>query len=984
MSYSQKIKTLLQKMKKIKNYNNSQKNSNISRNYVIENNNIPLIDEEICINNMKRYPIKKYKNRYQTSNEKKHNDLKNNHMHLYENKDYKNNKKYKFNNNFIIETNYENNNLYKNRSNIISLSNKNNTNNIITDEKKLLFNKLIHINTDNSNNNIINIYTSNHKTRNLSNSEDEIHYNQNILSNNAIYLSGANKNKTKLSSYILKNKNNELKIYTNNTSPLNFSSFYSKKNFSSKLSKNIDITNVNNSYKNISSRIVKRQPIKSLSELFNEERNNKITNNLNCNNTNTNCKYLKKKLLMDDKNYKIIYDNEDKKNKFKRNCNSTSNLRERDNHSGGKIILALDENSSRRKSRKIKNKNYYIIKIQSLWRGYMLRKLIKITKELFLLFIPFINKIKKGFNNHKKKYFLTFKKNINKYFIKYSNNKNISYNNNNNNKIKKKTVLYSKNDNNIKKGKFMKKYITTAPLLNKDINLKKKINVREKKYEPKINDIRKIKIDNIFYQKKKLSFNKYEGDNNKILLNDNKRNISNFNLKKYNYNLPNKRLIKRTSYKRFYNVSPDYRNIELNINNSCKNSIYEQRNNLNNYSSSISIFFQTQFPKINSLKNLVYVNKNKKPKNSIKSDIFEKIKIKIFNNFYLTLYKCIKKSILRFYWNKLLYKLKQKQNNAITLYNLKKRNILKSIIINITNKIKKHYFRKYRENILVEKIKKKLFYLTDYSRTKSNIFHLNNKNNVNRSQKLKDIFLKYKQKSIIYHYFSNWKMKIYYNFIQIDFPLSSTRSKYSKQNINYINKIINSDIDEFKESNKKQQQKLIYKKNSSNYFRKNESSPLNKYITQSQSYANDFFSPYDNNDNNHFTKYNKKFLTNQNSLINNRNQKSNYFYSKKIFPKNKLRRIIDNINIKKEKYKFFNLWKTKLNNKRKYIKVNNRFSFLKNKFLKYFLVALKFFLQKEKGKISNKNSKGLALFIWYRKAFIMLKKNSKNSFLYMK
>ena len=969
MSYSQKIKSLLQKMKKLKINNNSQKNSNISRNYINDNKNTPLINAEICMNNMRRYPIKKYQNKFQTSNDNKYNDSNNNYI----NKDYKNNKKNKFNNNFIIETNYENNILrenndkniriyqsYKDNPNYINISNKNNSNNIITFEKRLLFDKLSHIKTDNSSSNI---YTSNYKVRNLSNSEDEIH-------NNAIYLSSSNKDKKKLSSYILKNKNKELKVYTNNTSPINFSSYFSKKNVSnnSKFKYKKNITNINDSFKNISSRIMKKQPIISLSELFSEEKNKNSFNNLS--NKKINYKYLKKKLLMVDDGYKIIYNNEDKKNKFKRNCNSTSNLRERDNHSGGKIILALDENSSRRKSRKkTKNNNYYIIKIQSFWRGYILRKLIKITKELFLLFIPFINKIKKEFDKHKKKYFLIFKKNLKKYLTKKSPNiKDIP---NNNNKIKKKIILYNKNDNNIKNKKFMKKYITTAPILDS----KKRLNIKEKNIERKMNDIMRIKIDNTFYQKKKLSFNKHEANKNKIFLKDNRKNTSTFNLKKYKYILPNKGLIKRTSYKRFYNVSPDFRNIELNINNkSLKNSLYEQKNNLNNYSSSISIFFQTQFPesKINSLKNLVYVNKNKKPKNSIRSDIFEKIKIKIFNNFYLTLYKCIKKSMYRFYWNKLSFKLNQ--NNKIILNNEKKSHILNSIITKITYKIKKYYFRKYRENILIEKIKTKLFYLTDYSRTKSNIFKNKNKKIINRIQKLIDIYMKYKNKTIINHYFSIWKMNIYYNFIKIDFPLSTTRSKYSKQNIHcYINKIINFNIDEFKDPN--EQKKLIYKKNNSNYMRKNERIPINAYLTQSQSYANHFFSPYNNIK---FPKYNKKHITNQNSLLNNSNNNLNYYYSKKVFPKNKFKKILDNINIKKEKIKYFNLLKTKLNNKRKYIKVNNRFSFYRNKFLKYFFISLKLFLQKEK--VNNKNKIGLALFVWYRKTFIIYKRNKNNYF----
>ena len=819
MSYSQKIKNLLQKMKEKKNYNkyNQKKKINIPKNGEINKdyaNNIPLINEENYLNNRKKISFKNNKNIYLISNDKNYNDSNIQYIKLSD-KNYLSNRKIKFNNNFIIETSYDkykskinDNNNINNKNININNSSKNNSssitwnnqsNNYINynkkDEKKLLLNKINHFNSDNKNISIIS--TSYHKIKRFNNSEDEIHNNKNRINNNVVYFSGmnSNKNKTKnkISSYILKDINNDSKIVSAyNTSPIEYSSIYiknSQKRFSneSQVKDNYNnIINRNNNIKNINSRIVKRHPFKSISELFIEDKNENIYANLT---DRTKSKIIKKKLLISDKDFNNQYDNDDEEKNnilkiLKRNFNSSSNLRESDNHSGGKIILTMSRNSLKRKSRrKMKNDAHYAIKIQSFWRGYMLRKLIKITKELLLLFNPFINKIQKHFNNCKKKYYLYFIGNIKQYILnKSSNNKNIL---SNDNKIKYNKILYNKHNNNIKSEKFMKKTISSAALLNTKNGLKKNININDIKNSNKMNDIREIKIDNIFYHKKKLSFNKTENDS-KTAINEDKTKMKNLNRKNnFNYNLSNKRFFKKSSIKKFYNVSPDFRNIELNIKNPLKHNIYEHtNNNLNNYSSSISIFFQTQFPenKVNSLKNLVYINKNKKPKYNIKSDIFEKIKIKIFKNFYLTLYKCLKKSAYRFYWNKLLLKLKKSKTNI--LYNVQKTNILKVIINKISNKIEKYYFRKYRENILVEKIKSKIFYLTDYSRANNTVFNSKQKNILknytNRLQPLLNIYQKYNKKFLMKNFFSKWKMKIHYNFIQIEYPLSTTRNYFSK------------------------------------------------------------------------------------------------------------------------------------------------------------------------------------------------------------
>ena len=924
MSYSQKIKNLLHNMKNSNNYyKNNQKNNNISRNCAIYKTNTPLIIEENNFNNIKLYPYKKYVSKNQTSNGNDSGVM--NYIPLYENGNYINNQRLKYNNNFIIETNYDGNksrlnnknintiNSSKQNYNFINMIDKNNNYinyNNITDDRNLLFHKINHTNINNPNN--CNIYFSYHKTKNLNNSDNEIHNNYLNGINNKNYLSRANSKKKKLSSYILKDPNNEVIIYTNNVPLYNLSSNRRKKYKSNpKLYNENYATDINNSYKNTSSRIIKRQQMKSLSELFNEEKySNSNKNILSYFTGKEKNKYLKHNLLKIDKGHNIIYDNDNKKTIFKRSYNSSGNIRERDNHSGGKIILALDENYSKRPV--VKNYNNYIILLQSFWRGYILRKLIKITKELFLLFVPFVNKIKKLFNKYKKYYFIDFKNKIKQYYIqKNFNNKNFPINN----RLKNHNqILFKKNsDINVKSQKYLKRNITTSALLNKNIQKKKYIENYEREENPKINDKNQLKINNIFYQKKRLPINGNENKN--ILINPGRAKLINSNIKqKNNSNIGGvRRLIKRTSYKKFSNVSPDYRNIQIKINNSSKYLLNDNKNTLNNYSSSISKYNQTRPEnRLSSINNLVYINKNQKPKhnfsNSIKNDMFEKIKIKIFNNFYLTLYKCIKKSIYRYHLNNLLNKLKQSIN--FCFINEEKRKKLKLLIINKFKKIKKHYFRKYRENILIEKIKTKLFYLTDYSSGKSTVFnskYSNLKNNLNKKEKnLLDIYIKYKIKNSIKKYFSFWKMYSNYNFIKIDFPLSSSRGKYVNQN--YSNKMFALNNNDLKSSNKNE----IFHKKNYNYIIKNDRSPIKENMIQSQSYADNFFSQNKKNIANN-TKYSKKKISNQNTRINNINQnKNSYYYNKNKFSSfNQIKKIFDKINNKNLVFKSFNKWKKK-------------------------------------------------------------------------
>ena len=575
------------------------------------------------------------------------------------------------------------------------------------------------------------------------------------------------------------------------------------------------------------------------------------------------------------------------------------------------------------------------------------------------MFFPFSNKIKKLFNKYKKNYFSLFKNNI----IQFYNHKYIIKKNSSNNKIKRKTILYNKNNNNAKSQKFIKKNINIDPLFQKDLN-KSKNNYNPITIEPKMNHIKQLKINNMLYHTKKSSLNNND-DKSRIMKNINrlKTNDPNLKIDSHNHN-SNRRLIKRTFYKKFSNVSPEYRNIELNINNnSLKNTIHQQKSkNLNSYSSSISIFFQTQLPesKINSIKNLVYISKNKKPRNSSKLDMFEKIKNKLINNFYLTICKCIKKYIHRIYWNILLFKLKY--NKKIDSYNENKRNILKSTIVNITNKIKKKYFRKYRENILIEKIKTKLFFLTDYSRNNYSVFnsqYINSKKKEkSKTRYLFNIYKKYNIKN----YFSVWKMNIYNNSYRITFPLYSTRSNYSKQNVeNYIKKLMKYNKDNNIDNIKKEKKQIIYKRNSN--VGKDEKITIKKNLTQSQMCIQNLISPIPTNK--HMTKkYSKKKISAKSTKINNIIHHSSHSYKNETrlsSTYNKIKKLFDKINNKKLQYMFFNVWKT--NVKKVFIKSSNKSLYYKTKFLKYFVLYLNFFLNDNKEIINNKILIGFYLFI---------------------
>ena len=987
MSYSLKIKNLLHNLKSANNtYSKVYSSSNISRNYdYINQDNLNNDDNYAKI--MKPYLHKRQKQKYNPAigYKTQKNRMIIGYAPLYEYNNFKNNKKkFIFNNNFVYETNYENskskmscqnNNNSSSQSNFNIIDNtnnlyfskykRNNSNYNLLKEKKLLQNKIKNINNDDINKN--NIYYSYHKNKNIE-INDYKKRNIGIGEYQSLrFLSRTNINKKKLSSYIIKDKSNEMESYnlmnSNNIPSLNFSS-YNSKNFNniSKINKDFYYTN-NNSCKSVR---MKRKPIKSLYELFDEENKAGIFSGLIDKNKN---KFLKHQLLRNDKRFDIS--NCD--NKLNRLNNSKigedgENLRERDNHSGGKIILALNEKTSKRKkknksnTRKImKNFYFYIVLIQSIWRGYTLRKLIKITKELYLLIFPFVGKINKFINKYKKIYFNDFKLIIKRYFFqKKVNNKNFPVNN----RIKKGNVLPKKSNKFIKIENYLYKnnIFNLATSRNKEVNSKENILNKEFKNNYKINDIKNLKINNIFYHKKNPPYDKNKIQS-KIVKNITKQKNSDSSiLNKNNINnifLSNKRIIKRKSYKKFYNISPEYRNIELNINNSKNKSLQSIHLNKDK---------NTHFKErnVNSLQNLVYINQIKKPTNNIKDDMFEKIKNKIFNNFYLTFIRCIKKSIYKYYFHKL------KNNENYSSNFEKKKKALRNIINKIRKKGIKKYFRKYRENILVEKIKTKYLNFSDFSISKpsscnSGLNTINSSNNL-KFQKIFDILLKFQRKKLINKYFSIWKMIIYNNLIKVNLPKSSSRRKLSSNNSqSYIKKMISHKTEDFKDINININRKVLITRDNTcliNYTK----SPTNVYLAKTHQIIKESLFP---NNKIIFTKNSNKKLSNQISKS-NRNFYSNYtkyfyFSQNELSFLNNIKLIFDKINNKNLIYKYFNIWKSKSTN----IIIYN-----KTKFINFFLLFLKAFLNEAKPKMKNIIRIGMSMFIWYKNTFKINKRKS--------
>ena len=403
-----------------------------------------------------------------------------------------------------------------------------------------------------------------------------------------------------------------------------------------------------------------------------------------------------------------IYNNKGEKNNKKNEMLSNPKVihnmgnfynfwKDNDGHMGGKINLSL--NNTYRNKINFHYYLYYIIKIQSNWRGYSLRKSLlqktsksklnifykqkkflkllfniinkKFKKNCFQLFKQKINYIKRI--NITKGYDIksSFLNNISNCYQKYNkerNNQNLLlYNKKKLNEAKYNLKLYNKNNNlEINTPKITRRNSNSR--YNKDIN--NKINYTNyKSYK----DLKMNELCNKSYKRRNENNNEKEEEKIKMLNNKN-------------------------SYKKFIFILPGENN-HFSINN---NINFNNKDNKNKYSARNNIKNKRE----NSLTNL---NKNDNNNN------INKYREYIY--FLFLLFAKIQKASHRFIFKELINRLNEKKND-----NLKKikNNKLLKIIKNIERKKMLYYFKIFKEKVLTEKIKDIIL----NKNKKSNLFNI--------------------------------------------------------------------------------------------------------------------------------------------------------------------------------------------------------------------------------------------------------------------
>ena len=374
-----------------------------------------------------------------------------------------------------------------------------------------------------------------------------------------------------------------------------------------------------------------------------------------------------------------------------------------DRHLGGKINLSLNNQF-------INNIDsysylYYIIKIQSIWRGYYSRKSLLLRKSFKNQKLNIFYKqkllIKTLFN------ILNYK--FKKYYFKIIKNK---LNNKNNKYIKKgydiKSHLLNKISNcyqNYYKSKNGNKLLLHNKKRLIEVNLKVCNNISSELVTPKIKRNKTILNNN---------FGNINNNNNKnnteyqilkthsLCYKSHKKN----NVKKEKEDIikNNKDIEKEKDkdknnikeIKKFLNIIPDEKNTNhfsiKNIN--LKNIKKYELNRRNNY------------------QRILINNKNNKRLNKYKEYVY----------FLFLLFSKIQKASYRLIFTDLLKRLKK-----VELYNIKRirASILLRIIKKNEKKKKKNYLKIFKEKILIEKIKEKILNIN-----KNNLYRVSNKNNI--------------------------------------------------------------------------------------------------------------------------------------------------------------------------------------------------------------------------------------------------------------
>ena len=393
-----------------------------------------------------------------------------------------------------------------------------------------------------------------------------------------------------------------------------------------------------------------------------------------------------------------------------------------DGHLGGKINLAL--NNIYRNKINFHYYLYYIIKIQSNWRGYILRKnllkksdkisLIKMIykqkkllkllffilydkykRDCFKIFIEKINDIKNGYDINSSLLY-----NISNCYQNYKNGQKLFLYNKKRLKEKKNNIkLYNKEmilDINSSKIKKTNTTIRSNHVNNKDNNKVNKDNKNKVNYSNyKINKTTQICFR---HYKKKANKNPEKEDikekEKRKVLNDNKK--------------PNKFLYILPSEQKFFSIK-----------NNNKNNNNDNKNNDKNINDK-----NNEVPNIIKRKKTSLKNTSKPDNNIININNNNKInKYKEYIYFFFLLFARIQKASHRYIYKTLINRL-----NEIKNYNLKKirkNKLLKIIKINERKKMV-YYFRVFKEKVLQERIKDIIFSRNNNNHNRiQNINHLN-------------------------------------------------------------------------------------------------------------------------------------------------------------------------------------------------------------------------------------------------------------------
>ena len=592
------------------------------------------------------------------------------------------------------------------------------------------------------------------------------------------------------------------------------------------------------------------------------------------------------------------------------------------NENKGKMKTCYFNDHSRNKK---KNKNFInqIIRIQTFWRGYYLRKIVfkGLKKYYGLIFI--YKSIKKYILKRNEDIFIIlFDKKIKRkcisnlsplknnylYTKKFFHSNTVSNNDENDsfsfstpNELEKNNENLKSKENNIKAiySKSKTKEILNLPISNQN-------DIQNKKISNYTNKITKSYEKNIYNNKNLLMKKNYATDNNALY-----SNIIKINGK-------NSKIGEKTTI--FFNKYDEKTNQTININteNCFRKPMYKKKNK--KYIYIRKNICQKDQKNFSSEKSSKYSSNIISEKNSR----FSQTLFNMYKFVFLKIINIIKIKCYKFYFQKFLYYLKIKRK--ISELKLKYRS-LQSIIKLIEKKLLKKYLNIYREKILTlkandmikyEKPKKNNYILLKKSPNK-NVLKKINKNidnsngNISRNSiqnKIKDnpnkknliikllkIIKKYKNNSKL-KYFNIWKSRIKY---------FNSKNKFKKiEKIKIINKnfvtlnnekdnkiIVNKKLLKIKKSKDKVNNSENKIGNYNNSLSKEKKMKIIKRVSNPEEYLS------------LYNSFNKNFKESINAL-----GKSDIFIdgnNNKIL--DKIFFIIEKIESKKMLFKFFNSWK---------------------------------------------------------------------------